>query len=531
MAVAQNPAPADRDWKKGEGFFSALVKIVIAGVIFAGLAYFLIQRGERRKEIADHLKEARMLALRDNPKDLARALNELEAVFKLDADARDALALAADIETERWLFHRVEGSEQKAREYLRKAEAEDSRSEERFGSKILQLIAEGKAGEAEKYAEDLRKQGASSAKLWYAMAQAHHLQGHAVPSRQAFSQATDKAWKNPRYFAAYGESLLDHADYRQALEIFNKGRSANPDHLRILLGLALAQIYREQQVKDASDAINRVLAEGDELTPGLKARALAAQAELANFERRYDEAIRVATRALAVNPQERFALLARARALAFNKDPGALEAFREAAAQHRAAPAPYLIGATLLKQAAHFDGALALLQDYEQVQSKIQGVDSEGKTQPALERDDKYWLVLGEVFHAAGKQDRAMEAYEKAIAADGVNRVRAYHAKAVLLQERKEFDGALEALSFIAPEDGSGSLPEAYRTKGEVLFAKKSFAQGCQNFAYALARMRGLQVSRERLNALLAEVSQQLNANGQKQMARVWEQEAAALIR
>src|SRR5919198_3400327 len=161
MALAENPAPADRDWKKSETFSSALVKIAVAGALFAGLAFYFIHRGGRRKEIADRLKEARVLALRDNPGDLARASKELEAIFALDPDARDALALAADIETERWLFHRLQGAEQKAREYRSRAEALDSRSEERFGNRILHLIAEGKPGEAERYAEDLRRQGAS----------------------------------------------------------------------------------------------------------------------------------------------------------------------------------------------------------------------------------------------------------------------------------------------------------------------------------------------------------------------------------
>ena len=103
-------------------------------------------------------------------------------------------------------------------------------------------------------------------------------EGQLAMSRQAFAQATDKAWKNPRYFAAYGESLLAQADYRQAIEAFTKGLNANPDHLRSKLGLALARIYREDRVKDAADAINEALSLGDALTPGMKARALAPSA-------------------------------------------------------------------------------------------------------------------------------------------------------------------------------------------------------------------------------------------------------------
>jgi tetratricopeptide (TPR) repeat protein len=531
MAVADPPTPAPRDWKGQDTLRKALLQILAVALLLAGAVYLVVQRGERRKEIADRLKEAHLLALRDNPRDLQRASEELAAIFAIDKDARDALALAADIETERWLFHRVQGSEQKSREYLRRAEAEDSRSEDRFGSKILQLIAEGKPEDAERYAEDLRRQGASSAKIWYGIALAHEVQGHAALSREAFVQATDKAWKNPRYFAAYGEALLDQGDYRQAVEVLSRALAANPDHLRAKLALALAQIQRQERVKDAADAIKEALAQRDQLSPGLLARTLAAQAELANFERRYGEATGLAQQALQHNSQERFALLARARALALTKDPGALEAFRAAAGASRFAPAPYLVGAPLLQQAGKLDSALALLDDYAQVYSKVEVPDSEGRAHPALERDDQYWIVRGDVLRAAGKRDEAMQCYERAIATDGVNRTRAYFAKGALLLDTRSYDAALEALARVTPEDGSGSIPEAYQAKGEALFAKGQFAQGCQSYALALTRLHAQQAPRERLNAIVAGVSRQLSANGQAQMAKLWEREAAPLIR
>src|SRR5688572_17130504 len=117
MAVADNSAPQSRDWKKGESFSSAIIQIVIVGVILAVAVFYFVKRGTTKKEISDRLKEARVLALRDNPSDLQKASNQLDEIFKIDNDAKDALALAADIETERWLFHRVQGAEQKARDF------------------------------------------------------------------------------------------------------------------------------------------------------------------------------------------------------------------------------------------------------------------------------------------------------------------------------------------------------------------------------------------------------------------------------
>lgn len=530
MAVAENPAPRNRDWKKRESFTSAMIQIVIVGAVLAVAVYFFYMRTTRRKEIAEKLKDAKMVALRDNPSDLAKASKALDEIFKLDGSAKDALALAADIETERWLVHGIPGSEQKARDFLAKAEAEESRTEERFGSKMLQLLAEGKATEASQYAEDLRKQGASSAKLWYGIGEAYEMQGSLALARQAFANATEKAWKNPRYYAGFGEALLDQADYRQAVEILGKGLNANPDHLRSRLDLAIARIYREDRVKDAADTIKEVLALGDDLTPGMKARAFAADAELANFENRPDDALKSADQALSLNPNEHFALVAKARALALKKDAGALDAFKKAVAASPTAPAPYFMGARMLQAAGNNDGALALLDSYEQVYSNVKLTDSEGKTESAIARDDNYYVVRGDILRGASKLDDALAQYEKAIAINGVNRSKAHYAKGALLLEKKDYDKALEELDMVTPDDGSGQIAEAYQAKGEALFAKKDFVNGCQNFAFALTRMSAQQVSREKRNELLENVSKELVAAKQTAMSKAWKQEAAPLI-
>ncbi len=529
MAVAENPNTR-RDWKKRESFTSAMVQILIVAVVLAGAVYFFVQRGTRKKEISDRLQEARITALRDNPGDLKKASDQLAAVFELDDSAKDAIALAADIETQRWMVHLEGGAEQKARDFLKKAQELDSRTEDRFGNEVLHKLASGNTAEAEQFAEDLRKQGASTAKIWNTLGQAYQAQGHLAMARQAFSQATDKAWKNPRYYAVHGEALLAQADYRQAIEVFGKGLNANPDHLRNKLGLALARIFREDRVKDAADAINEALSLGDALTPGMKARALAAQAELANFEKRYDDAVKTADEALAINPAEQFALFAKARALAFKKDPGALDAFKAAVAANKTAPVVYFTGADLLQAAGNNDGAMALLNDYEAIYSKVTLTDSEGKAKPAIEKDDKYWIVRGDVLRAATKHDEAMAAYDRAVAANSLNLARAHYAKGALFLEQKLYDKALEQLDLVTPEDGSGQLAEAYKAKGEVLFARGDYPAGAQNFAYALTRMRAQRASPEELSALVQEVSKMLIAKNQKNTAKAWEEETRALV-
>jgi tetratricopeptide (TPR) repeat protein len=527
MAVAENNN-APRDWKKRESFASAMVQILIVALLLSGAVYFFYQRATTKKEIADRMKEAKALAMRDNPRDLAKAFLELEEIFKLDPNAKEALALAADIETQRWLVHRLEGSEQKARDYLERAEKQESRTEERFAAQILILIHEGKAEEAERMSEDLRKQGASSPKLWHALGETLQARGNLPLARTSFAKAVDMSWRSPRLFASYGEAMLDQADYRAAVDALQKGLNTNQDHTRSQLSLALARIYSEDRVKEAADTINAALLQ-DDLTPGLKARALAAQAELANFEKRYDDAVKTADQALQVNPKERFALFARARALAMKKDPGAADAFKAAVAQNRTSPVLYFTGARLLQAAGNFDAAVALLDDYAKFFGTVQVPDGE-KTRSVLERDDRYWIIRGDLFRAGNKPDLALAAYDQAVAVDGVNRRQAHYARGVMFLDRKELDKAAEDLDKVTPEDGTGTLPEAYEAKGRLLFAKSDYALGCQNYAFALTGMKRRGVPRERLNDVVEDVARQLNASKQKEMAKIWTTEAKALI-
>lgn len=529
MTVAEN-ANSQRDWKKKESFGSAIMQIGIVAVILAATVFFIYQRGSRRKETAEHLKETRLRMLRDNPADLEKALSELELLFKLDASQADGLALAADIWTEKWLVHRLPGAEAKARDYLKQAEARGSKSEERFGTQALHMLADGKAKEADAFIDELRKKGASSGRLWFAIANAQRELGSLSVARQSYASAIDKSWKDPRFTCGFGEALLDEGNYLQALDVLTKATNANPEHMRARLNVALARVYRKDRIKDASDTVNELLGNEASLTPGLKARALSVKAELANFDESYDEAIKAAEEALALNPEEHYALFAKARALGLKKDPGATAAFDAAVAKRRTAPAIFFDGALLLQKMGDHPAAIALLDKYEKNMTGPMTTTSDGKQVPVIDRDDRYWLTRGEVLKQADKLDEAMAAYDKAVAASNLNLVRAHFARGALFLQRKDYDNAEKTLVNITPPDGSGTLGEAYEAMGDTKFAKKEFAEGCQHFAFALTRYRATQVPRERLNSLLEDVNKRLIAGGQREMAKLWMTEAKPLI-
>ena len=155
----------------------------------------------------------------------------------------------------------------------------------------------------------------------------------------------------------------------------------------------------------------------------------------------------------------------------------------------------------------------------------------EGKTVGALERDERYWLTRGQVLESLSRGDEALAAYERALSVKGVGRARAQYAKAALLLSRKDYDAARPLLLEVAPENGMGSLPEAYESLGELLFARGEFAHGCQQYLLAIDRARMQGTALDLLKGKATDVEQRLVAAGQPAMSRTWRSETESLLR
>jgi tetratricopeptide (TPR) repeat protein len=527
MAAADNTT----EWKKRESLPSALIQIVLVGAVLAAAVFFVYSRATKKKDVAEKLNAARLVAIKDNPNDLKKALGMMDDILKNDENAPDVLAAKAYLMTELWLVHREPNTEAGAKETLAKAEkADDKQRDDRYAAKALQLIGAGKAKEADEFVEELRKRGASTAKLAFAQALALKGEANLQLERAAFTLAVDKGWKDPQFSTAFGDALLDEGQTLSALDYYNKAMANNPDHLHAKIGIALARIERKDRIADAEATLKDVLAREKELSPALKARAIAATAELRNFEAQYDEALKTAGDALAVNPEDPWALYAKAKALALKKDGAASGAFDALVAKSKASPAFYFDGAVLLQQAGNTPGALALLDKYEGAFRGITNQTADGKAQSFLERDDRYWLTRGDVLRDSGSLDDALAAYDKAIAAKNVNLVKATYAKGSVFLAKKDYDAAAKMLVDITPPDGTGVLPEAYVAMGEILFSKKDWPAGCQNYAFALTKLKQSSVPREQLNTMLTDVEKKLIAAGQKPVAKLWMDEAKPLI-
>lgn len=529
--AAADEAKTGSEWKKRESFGSAMAQIAIVAALLGGAVYFLYARGTTKKAVDEKVREARVASLHNNPADLTKALSLLDEAFTLDKGSAEGLSLAAAIQTERWFVQREADAEAKAKDALASAVKAGAKGEDRYGTEALQLVAQGKGKEADEFVEDLRKKGASSsARLAYAQGLGLKAQGNLKLARQQFTTAMEKAWKDPGYAATLGEAYLEEGSFRPALDAFQKGLGQNPDHFRSRLGLALTRALMRDKVGDAAQVVGETLGRESELSPFLKGRALAVKAELLSAEGQYDQALQTADQAAQANPADSVAAFVKARALAFKQDPAAADAFKAVVKQSPTVPLYYFEGAALLQKNQKLDEALALLDAYEAQFKSVKYQSSEGKEEVYLDRDDRYWVGRGDVLAAANKQDEAIAAYDKAIAAKSVNQVRAHYAKAAVLIARKDFAAAETILQDITPGDGTGQLGEAYQAMGEVQFAKKEWPAGAQHFAYALAKYKANQVPREQLNALLTDVEKRLKAAGQPAIAKAWMEEAKPII-
>jgi tetratricopeptide (TPR) repeat protein len=534
MGMGDGGNVGQRDWKRRESLASALIQVALVAVLLGAAVAFVVHRGRVRQETDTRLKTAQGLAQRGNPADLEKALKELDALFALDAKVYGAHALAAELQTELWLEHHQPGAEALAREHLARAEALETKDVERYGAKVVRarlMLAEGKATEADQVLKALRERGASNPKVWLTQALTYQALGNLQAARQAFSRATEAAWKDPRYAAAYGEALLEEGLFAQAGEAVGRALSANPEHLQSKLTAALALLYMREKHADAERALQEVQEREAELSPALRARALAARAELELVRGAPEEALKAADAALALLPEDPPALFGRARALAVKKDAGARAAFEAAVAKHRTSPLLYLEGARSLQQAGDGAGALALLDGYEAVFRDVQVPAGEDKTVSALERDDRYWLIRGGILEAAGRQDEAQAAYDRAIAVKGPSLARAQYAKGSLLLARKDYAGARAALAAVTPESGAGPLPEAYAAMGEAFFGQGDYATGLQHAFVALSRDRARKVPLEQLQARAAEIGKRLTAAGQPSLAKAWKTETDSLLK
>jgi tetratricopeptide (TPR) repeat protein len=516
------------NWKKRESFRSALVQILAVGALLSAVVWFVYRSGVSRKALALQMKEARVESAVGNPANIRRAIDLAQQVLAEDPRATDAMAFLAATEFDLWNLYAEPGSNVKAASYLEQAKKAGAKTEEFYAAQAQSLLENKSFQEATVFVDELHQKGGTGPRLFLAQGVALKGLGQLRLSRVALHAATEIAWRDANFPCAEGEAMLEEGS-AAALEVFRRTALAHPEHLRSQLGLALARVQKKEPPTEALSLVSQVLKREPELTPSLKARALAIRAGALNLQSQPGEALTVADQALVLRSDDPWALLFRAQALSLQKDAKSQSAWEAAIAQAPTAPNFYFQAASALQKLGAFEQALGVLTRYEEVFRNVTTPLSDGRNESHLERDDRYYLARGDLLRAAGKNADAIVAYDKAIAAKSSHLTQAVYAKAAVYLDQKQIDQARVLLSDITPNDGSG-LSEAYLALGEILLSKKEFGPGCQNYAFALTKMKSEQQPRGVLESVLLEVEKKLKNANQTEMAKQWIQEAKPLL-
>jgi tetratricopeptide (TPR) repeat protein len=126
--------------------------------------------------------------------------------------------------------------------------------------------------------------------------------------------------------------------------------------------------------------------------------------------------------------------------------------------------------------------------------------------------------------------DEALVFFDKAIDFNNFNGQARYARGALLFDIRKDPEGAKKELDVAL--EVQEYFPEAYVKLGDILFAKKEWADGCQQYAQALVQLKQLQRPRE----LLAELRETVNTRlikeaRERDIAKAWMEETGPMVR
>ncbi|MFL5310462.1 MAG: hypothetical protein ACJ79H_08440 [Myxococcales bacterium] len=366
MDPITHPAP---NWRAA--ILKTAVAALLASGIYAGYRHYV----QIRREVAVLIDGpggrgggARSEMAKDTPAGWLRAEKLLEEVLRIHP--RNAFGVVALAEVETQLVGAGYGDRaRRAEETLRKADAKGLPFAELFDAHALAMLQAGKAAEAEAYARTLLdKYPALPAvpRFHDLLGRAQRGQGKLADAKASFKRAQDADWRQPRFVADYAEVLLAEGDAAGAAAAFDRALQAHSGHIRSQIGKARAHVALARQgrgdAKAARALLDSVLRSPEQdLTPELRARALAARAEAGLAGQDTASAAEDSAAALALAPRHPATLRARAIVDAAARRPIAAQEFAAAIAADPADASTYLDGAAALEIAGDLAGAAKLL--------------------------------------------------------------------------------------------------------------------------------------------------------------------------
>lgn len=522
-------SPKPRSWRNEESPLRALLQVLAIGLLMAAGVFFWVRYAKDRSERATVRVEAQTQLRSGAAGALRAAASQLEVLLRDTPDDAEARMLLARVQTDLFRLHGVEEAGVKSARTLEAGPVEDPEAPVAEG--VLVQLARGDVAAARQRfgAHTETPQGL---RLSFAEAELLRAEGALSKAAERLQRVLRGSREAPGMLLASASLAYDDGHVGYARRHLARGRTVAPDHRGIQLLSALIDA-RGGQVSEEAKALARdvLAADADAASPAEMAQAHALLAHAALLAKAPGEARSHAQDGLKAHPRSLAAAEVRALALLAEDDPEADAAFLEAHALRPTSRQVTLDAATRLTGAGHLAGAERLLEAHAATFRGVTVEGKDGKTTPALEVDSRYWLTRGELLVAQGKGAEALVALDRTIGLRGREQAQALWVKGLVLLEQEDPARAREVLAQVTPEDGSGPLPGAYRTMGELLFAAKDWQRGAMHYGFALGGLLNRGAPHREAEALRQEVAERLRASHQPRLAQAWLAETEALLK
>lgn len=507
---------------------AAVIKIVATLIVGAGLFALYSHEVRIESQVRELLAGpqggtgsraggAKAALARDTPAGWLAAEVALEKALVLQPSNPYALGALASVE-QILLADGFADRKARAEQALARAEAKDVTQPERFEARALSLIAAGRAGEAETYLLALLSKYGGVPRLMDALGRAQRAVGKLGDAKFTLRKAQDADWRSPRAVADYAFALLEEGAAVEANLAFDRALQANADHLRSYAGKARAMtamagagktVDLGRARKWTDDALARPAVD---LSPALRAQALAARAEVRIAQGDAKGALEDAEAARAAVARSSHALRARALALA------ASEKSRDKAFDALGAA----LAADPYDASLYFDGSAALA-------AAGLGTQAEkllGKYAALLPKTARYHLALARLLGRKGDTRAATAELQTAAEKEPTNAVVWYELGRIAQQKR---DPQVARAHYEKAVQLRDDYPEVYRQMGALYLDGRDVDQAITVYAEALRRYKAARIPEAQLEPFYQEVHDKLVAARERKKAAQWLKEARAV--
>lgn len=521
-------SPKPRSWRREEHPLTALLQVLAIGLVMAAGVFFWVRHAKDRSARATVRVEAQTLLRSGDAGSLREASERLETLLQSSPNDAEARLLLARAQTDLLRLHGVQASAAEVTRVLGSGPVDDAEAQV-----AEQLLVQLEKGDVEAARRLLTSHGEKprGLRLSYAEAELLRAEGRLAEAGKHMERVLRSSREAPGMLLAAANLAYDDGHMGLARMHLERGKTVARDHRG--LGLLSALIdAREGRVSDEAKALaEQVLAAtGAQSSPREMAQAHAVLAHGAVQAGQLDAALAHADDGLKADSRSLAAAEARAHVLLARGDPAADEAFLAAHALRPTSRHLLLDAAERLTTAGHLDGAERLLSAYASTFRAVTLEGKDGKKTPALDADGRYWLTHGKLLMAQGRGEEALASLDRSIGLRGLEQPQARWVKSRLLMDRDDPTRAREVLAQVTPEDGSGPLPGAYRTMGELLFAAKDWQRGAMHYGFALGGLLNRGAPRSEAEALRQEVADRLRSSRQPRLAQAWLEETRGLV-